>query len=319
MKTCAVSAAVLTLVASVGVVATRSDAAESGPVAVTAPGGNSTAGYPAARQSKGLTCVFMGHSFFYRVANDLDKVAIGSGFTEHRQVVRVAHGIQGTPGWLWDNVGPTEAARRMLTEEKVDVLAISYHGRSADKCRLEDYSRWIDLARQKNPDIMFAIGHSWSGLRGADLTPEQYAAVYAEVGRPIHAMIDRLREKYPDNAIFVIPHGRGVVEMYKLFKEGKLPEIKSMLPEEGDPRSAFFMDTTYHAGPMALAETRLIFMSTIYQTDPRTSTWNSGFEADTILKQIAYDAVREDLYARPVKGTQTATTLDSQPAAATKE
>lgn len=122
-------------------------------------------------RTKGYTCVFMGHSFFYRVAHDLEHVVRGSGFPEHKQVVRAAHGIEGTPGWLWDHVGPKEEVRRMLKEEKVDILAISYHGRSADKCKLEDYSRWIDFAREKNPDIMFAIGLSWPRLE--DRTPEQ--------------------------------------------------------------------------------------------------------------------------------------------------
>jgi hypothetical protein len=256
--------------------------------------------YKPGEKTKGYTCVFMGHSFFYRIAHGFEKVAIGSGFTEHKQVVRVAHGKEGTPGWLWDHVGPKEESRRLLQDEKVDLLAISYHGRSADRCRVEDYSRWIDFARQKNPDIMVAVGLSWTGLY-VD-TPEEYAALYRKAAAPVYPLIDALREKYPQNAIFVIPHGQGVVELYAQYHAGKVSEIKTLLPPGKDP---FFLDTTYHAGPMAQAVTRLVFLATIYETDPRQSAWSSGFQAD--LKQIAYDAVKDEPYARLVKGKQPAT------------
>lgn len=250
-------------------------------------------------KTKGYTCVFMGHSFFYRVAHDFDRVAIGSGFTEHKQLVRVARGLQGTPGWLWKNVGPKEEARRMLREDKVDLLAISYHFASPKQCRVEDYARWIDFARKKNPNIKIAIGISW--LRAGNRSPEKYLAAYNWVARQIYPLIDALRKKYPDNAIFVLPHGRGVIELYARFKAGKLPEIKSLMPPG---KHALFRDKTNHAGPMALVVTRLIFLAAIYETDPRKSQWKTGFKAD--LKQIAYDAVKNERYARHVKGKPTA-------------
>ena len=264
--------------------------------------GETTSNQKPAARTKGYTCVFMGHSFFYRVANDFDQVAIGSGFPDHKQVVRVAHGIEGTPGWLWDHVGPKEEARRMLKEEQVDLLAISYHHRSADRCGVEDYSRWIDFAREKNPDIMIAIGISWTGLPTLDITPEQYSAIYPWVAAPIYKLIDQLREKYLRNVIFAIPHGKGVFALYAGYKAGQIPELKTLLPRGKDSKSALFLDTRYHAGPMALAVTRLIFLATIYETDPRESTWKSGFQAD--LKQIAYQAVQEEPYAQLVKGKQ---------------
>jgi hypothetical protein len=304
MKIRTIHATLVVLVAWICLMPGRSYTAESQPAAAAPP---APAEYPLAPTTKGFTCVFMGHSFFYRVANDLEKVAIGSGFTEHKQVVRVAHGIEGTPGWLWAHVGPKEEARRMLQQEKVHLLAISYHGRSPDQCRIEDYSKWIDLAREKNPDIMFAIGISWAGLYDPNITAEQYAAVYTRVAAPIYTLIDQLREKYPHNAIFAIPHGKGVFELYTRYKAGDLPEIKTLIRSgKGSPNGCFFLDTTYHAGPMALAVTRLIFMATIYQTDPRKSPWPSGFKADAILKQIAYDAVKGEPYARIVKGKQPA-------------
>ncbi len=261
------------------------------------PTSKAATGYPLDPTTKGYTCVFMGHSFFYRVAHDFDRVAIASGFTEHKQLVRVARGLQGTPGWLWKNVGPKEEARRMLAEEKVDVLAISYHFASPDQCRVEDYADWIDFARQKNPNIKIAIGISW--MRAGDRTPEEYLAAYRWVAEKIYPLIDALREKYPDNEIFVLPHGRGVVELHARFKAGRLPEIKSLLPPGKD---TLFTDATNHAGPMALAVTRLIFLAAIYETDPRQSKWETGFKAD--LKQIAYDAVKGERYARHVKGKQ---------------
>ena len=74
----------------------------------------------------------------------------------------------------------------------------------------------------------------------------------------------------------------------------------------------FFRDTTAHAGPMALAVTRLIFLATIYQTDPRNSGWSSGFKSDPILKQIAFDAVKNEPYARMVKGPTTVAPIPAE-------
>ena len=159
----------------------------------------------------------------------------------------------------------------------------------------------MNFAPQKNPNIKIAIGISWH--RAGDRTPEKYLEAYTWVAKQIHPLIDALREKYPDNEIFALPRGRGVIELYTHYKAGKLPEIQFLLPPS---KNTLITDATNHAGPMALAVTRLIFLATIYETDPRQSDWNTGFKAN--LKQIAFDAVTGERYARHVKGKPPAET-----------
>ena len=82
---------------------------------------------PAAPQTKGYTCVFMGHSFFYPIAETFDKVAVANGFPEHAQLLRKAGATKGTPGWLWLNLPKDDAVWTKLANDDVDLLCFPHH------------------------------------------------------------------------------------------------------------------------------------------------------------------------------------------------
>ena len=77
MKICTIHAALAVLAAWIFLMPGRSYAVETQPAAAAPP---APADYPLPPTTKGFTCVFMGHSFFYRIADGLEEVAIGSGF-----------------------------------------------------------------------------------------------------------------------------------------------------------------------------------------------------------------------------------------------
>lgn len=252
-------------------------------------------------KTRGYHCVFMGHSFFYPIAETFGQVAVACGFPEHRQVLRKAGATKGTPGWLWRNVPRDEKVWTTLASEDVDLLCFAHHHVSG--CKLEDYCNWIDYARKRNPEIMVAIAIPWGPLY--DSPPEAFSSFYRnrfEV--PVRELVDTLRQKYPENAIFAIPHGRGVADLYSKYKAGEITEIEQLLQPEGqDEVEAFFTDWGAHIDRMPVVLSQLIWLATIYQMDVRQCPWETGYQVD--LKQMAHDIVSNDPYAKIVKEKQT--------------
>jgi len=242
----------------------------------------------------GYNCVFMGHSFFYPIAETFDKVAVANGFPDHKQLLRKAGATNGTPGWLWQNLPKDDPVWTKLATEDVYLLCFPHHHIAG--CKFEDYCNWIDYARKRNPDIMIAIAIPWGPL--CNVPPAQFSEFYrAQFEIPVHALVDKLRLKYPDNTIFVIPHGKGVADLYTKFKAGEIPEIPQVLPPAGDETAeAFFADTGAHIGRMPRVLSQLIWLAAIYQVDVRKIDWDTGYKFD--LKQMAYDIVHNDPYAQ---------------------
>jgi len=247
--------------------------------------------------TKGYNCVFMGHSFFYPIAETFDKVAIANGFPEHQQLLRKAGATKGTPGWLWQNLPKDDEVWTKLANEDVDLLCFPHHHISG--CRLEDYCNWIDYARKRNPHITIAIAAPWGPL--CNVPPDQFSEFYrTQFEIPVHAIVDELRKRYPDNAIFVIPHGKGVADLYAKFKAGEIPELTQVLPAAGDEAAeSFFADTGAHIGRMPLVLSQLIWLAAIYQVDVRKIDWDTGYKFD--LKTMAYEIVSKDAYAKIVR------------------
>ncbi len=263
----------------------------------TASSGAESQRHQPAEKTKGYRCVFMGHSFFFPIAETFDQVAEACGFPDHKQMLRKAGATKGTPGWLWHNLPRDDEVWTELASEDVDLLCFPHHHVSG--CELEDYCNWIDYARRRNPNIMIAIAIPWGPL--CDVEPEEFSDFYhRRFEIPVRELVDALRKRYPENAIFVIPHGKGVAELYAKFKAGEIPEIKHVVQPAGDDAvEAFFADTSAHIGRMPVVLSQLIWLATIYQVDVRQCQWETGYQVD--LKQMAYDIVRNDPYAKIVK------------------
>lgn len=243
---------------------------------------------------RGYKCVFMGHSFFYPIAENFDKVAVANGFPDHAQLLRKAGATKGTPGWLWENLPKDDPVRTKLATEDVDLLCFPHHHISG--CRLEDYCHWIDYARQRNPRIMIAIAAPWGPLFNVD--PAQFSDFYrTQFEIPVRKLVDELRKRYPDNVVFIIPHGKGVAELYARYKAGEIPEITQVVAAEGgNADAAFFADASAHIGRMPVVLCELIWLAAIYQVDVRKCAWDTGYRAD--LKAMAYEIVSKDPYAQ---------------------
>lgn len=261
--------------------------------ALLPPAANGAASPPAT--TPGYSCVFMGHSFFFPVAEGFSPLARAAGFTNHTQVLLKAGGTNGTPGALWSRTPRSDPVWNTLATKPVDLLAFTYH---FNGCEVEDYARWIDYALPRNPSLRIAIAIPW--INRTDLSPDAFSALCAVVEADVHRIVDALRVRYPGNAVFAIPHGRGVAELYGRFKAGTLPEIQALFPtDQADRTRSFFTDKGGHAGRMPIVLSQLIWLAAIYRVDVRDCAWDTGYKAD--LKTLAREIVEKDPYTRPAK------------------
>ena len=231
----------------------------------------------------GYKCVLMGHSLFAPVAWQLPGHADYCGYLQHEQVVHFAGGIYGAPGWLWDHIGEDESVKAELKEGDNDILGMTAHYIWSE---VEDYQRWIDFAlAYGNTDITVFIMTPWP-LHNEG-TYEEVRADMDYAHETVHSRIDALRALYPDLTFFCIPQGEAMLELWRLFEEGSLPEIDGPYQGADDPPGDYLYADTVHGGTMAMQLSQLIWLASIYKFDVRKYTDPSDFDFD--LAQLAWD------------------------------
>jgi hypothetical protein len=241
--------------------------------------------------TKGYSCVFLGHSFFVPIAQNFGQHPARAGFPEHRQIVVSKGGAEGSPGRLWASLEPDHEARKAIRSGSVDLIGLTCYPDVGSS--LADYQRWIDFAREHNPRTRFFIMIPWP--RYWDRTHAQYEAQWLSFEKAMHGLIDQLRELYPDNEIFCIPEGRWMVELWRLFEKGDLPEVSVLMrPTKQSTEPCLFRDRLGHGGDLPVKAGTLIWLAAIYRVDVRQYAVNTGTRAD--LKGLAWKIVSEDPY-----------------------
>jgi hypothetical protein len=129
---------------------------------------------PVVDSTRGYRCVFMGHSFFCPIAKGLTGHAKRAGFEDHSQLVVMAGGAKGTPGWFWQSKQHRNQIQQSLGTGEVDLVGMTYHPDGG--VAVEDYKRWIDFALKHNPKTSFFLARPWSRQPGRDL--DEYARLW---------------------------------------------------------------------------------------------------------------------------------------------
>lgn len=242
--------------------------------------------------TRGYNCLFMGHSFFAPVANCLPVHTRLAGFTLHKQMVVPVGGIAGTAGELWKSTqGRVAKAKELIQTGKVDIIGLTYHPEAGSSAA--DYGRWVELAVKHNANTAFLIQAPWAFKKNKNLA--EFEKETEKWHEAVHNIIDELRRAYPETRFFCIPQGRWMVELWKLFDAGKIPELTTLVaPRGGDRRAALFGDQLGHAGVLPLRTGALLWLAAIYNFDLDKYEGDVGTEAD--LKSLAQKLVHEDPY-----------------------
>ncbi len=242
--------------------------------------------------NRGYNCLFMGHSFFAPVANYLSTHARLAGFDSHRQMVVPVGGIPGTAGELWKSRQERVVkAKELIQTGNVDIIGLTYHPDGGSG--VADYSHWVELALRYNPNTSFLIQAPWAFKKNKNLA--EFEKETEKWHDAVHKIIDELRQNYPETRFTCIPQGRWMVELWRLFDAGKIPELTVFVAQRGgDRRGALFGDQLGHAGILPLRTGALLWLAVIYNFDLSRYAGEIGTAAD--LKSLAQKLVYEDPY-----------------------
>jgi len=251
--------------------------------------------------TKGYNCLFMGHSFFAPIARSFAEYPARCGFPEHKQTIVAHGGTNGAPGSLWNSQIPDVAqARKLLESGTVDLVGLTcYPGAGSD---ILDYRRWVDLALTNNSKTCFIIQAPWGKYENRTLA--QYEAESEEILNYVHGIIDQLRQAYPQTTFLCIPQGRWITGLWRLYEEGKLPEVSVLKRNNSaDHGPWLFKDDLGHGGDVPVNTGALLWLATIYRVDLNKYQWQTNTQFD--LKKLAQDIVLNDPYCGFGSRTQT--------------
>ena len=104
--------------------------------------------------------------------------------------------------------------------------------------------------------------------------------------------MDLLKTKYPDTTFLMIPQGTWMVELWKLYENKQLPEVKDLV-KRGD---GLFSDQFGHGGSIAVKEGALVWLRILYGIDLTTYDYSTNTKYD--LKALAQKIADEEPHAK---------------------
>ena len=166
-------------------------------------------------QPQGNNLLLIGNSFFKPYAQKLDVLAEEAGLSNHNSTLITRGGDNGRPINFWNDSNSNEHQRikAALDEGNIDFFGMTA-GHDSEN-RTEGHSAWINYALQNNPNITIFIAIpqidyplEWEQRAdefGFDSIEELYESMVNDI---VHkAMIDELRDEFPNTKIFTIPTG----------------------------------------------------------------------------------------------------------------
>ncbi len=245
---------------------------------------------------QGASMLLIGNSFFRPYADHLDTVAADAGFEDHNGIVITRGGDQGHAISFWED---SDSNEHKNIKETLDEGGLEYFGMTighdfenpAD--RIEGHRAWIEYALQNNPDINIFLAiptvdfpEDWE-QRAEDLgyitIQEMYTDFIADI---VHTeMVDQLREEFPLTNIFTVPTGWAAINLAEMQEEGTLLDDITM---SGPKATSIFTDEKGHQGQIVIETGTLVWLSSIYNVDLSTNTYDTGFNTDLhgIAQQI---------------------------------
>ena len=233
----------------------------------------------------GFDSLFIGHSFFRPMAEEMAVLAPLAGFDAHTQEVVFSGGATGSPEGLWLQDTKRATIQAELDEGDIDLFGMTYHPNYPS---LTGYVNWIDYALAANPDTIVFVAIPWI-TNPVNYTAASYAAAL-DVGYPavVHPLIDSLRAEYPDTTIFAIPYGLSAGELYTRYADGELDDVTELVGSNG---SGVFRDGFGHADHILEDLASLVWLQAIYGVD--LAAFDAGYDWTVDLNTIASSILAE--------------------------
>ena len=181
------------------------------------------------RPGTGCECVLIGNSAVRSVATELEAHAVRCGYLHHKPFVAFADNPAVSPQQLWARIGENEGAKAALKGGTTSIFVMAWD----ESCgEADDFRDWIELALACNPGITVCIVAPWPRHRG--MTYTEARRVQNEINARLHATVAELRANYPQLYILCIPQGDGMLELWRLYEEGRLPGVDGVYKTSPD-------------------------------------------------------------------------------------
>ncbi|MEO0589138.1 MAG: hypothetical protein AAFZ11_01110 [Pseudomonadota bacterium] len=248
----------------------------------------------------GANGLYAGHSFYVPVAQAFNVSVQRAVFEDHAFDAVFAAGGAGTAQSLWENEARRAEIEARLATGQVDLFGITV-SQENEADPLEFYELWIDLARQYNPDTAILIGFPYT-LGGAVRDTQTYAEEIASNSESTFAIIEDLREAYPDTSIFYFNYGLALSEMKEDFEAGELEDIVGLVaPSPAQLEGYLFVDGgPSHAGPMAEHVCSLVWAHYLYGADIEELV-DPIYKREDVLR-VAREVIEFNVRFLPVEG-----------------
>ena len=239
---------------------------------------------------EGLTVLYAGHSFGMPFAQNLTKLAEFSGIEDHSQRIVFRGGENGVPQAMWENPIVKSEIKKNLDDGNVDVVILICCSEELIESRGQSDQAIVEIieyALSKNTETKFGLAMPWIDF------PNNYKDVndhrfITDMGYLAYIEFAKsLSKEFNDLEVFTFYHGVAVYELRKMFENGKLQDIKTLI---GPKRTSIFTDQKGHAGDIAKDTGTLIWLKAIYDINPMDIPKIEKYESD--IREIATRALR---------------------------
>lgn len=239
-------------------------------------------------ETSGYNMLLIGNSFFKPYAQKMDELALEAGFVDHNDTIIIRGGAFGQPISFWNDSTSEEhlSIKSILDQGNIDIFGMtSGHDAENPNDRIEGQRAWIEYALQNNPNVTVFIAipqidypDNWDSFAQTNGFNNIYELYDYFVNELVHnTMIEQLRIEFPSTNIFTIPTGWATFKLVQMLEDSLLLDEITM---SGPTASSLVTDERGHQGQIVIETGSLVWLSSIYNVDLSTNTYETGFNTD---------------------------------------
>ncbi|MDA9607330.1 hypothetical protein N9S32_01320 [Candidatus Actinomarina] len=217
---------------------------------------------------KGLTVLYMGHSFGRPFAENLTQLTEFSGIKGHNQRIVTRGGEKGAPQAMWEDKTAKNEIKSNLNDGSVDVVILICCSQELYESNGQSDQSIVEImeyALSKNPNTRFGLSMPWADFPN-DYNDASEHRLSIDAAYPRYQQFAKiLTGLFKDVDIFTFYHGAAIYELRDLFEKDMLQDIENLI---GPRRNSIFNDEKGHAGLLAIDTGTLIWINAIYGVNP---------------------------------------------------
>ena len=236
----------------------------------------------------GTDTLFIGHSYFIRVAQAFNEIAEAGNFPDHTYQEEFRGGDQGSPEALYLHQPSRDRIEDILDTREIDLFAMTVHHEQSEGTYY--YEEWINYALAQNPDTKILLAAPWE-TNGPLKELNEFREGNTAFADDFHLLVQELREIYAGRTeIYYIGYANVMAELWEQFDAGELEAVtyfdaqtqcEIVANENDDPDPAetcrersnrepyaddsLFIDHFGHSGPVGYHTAAMVWFYFLYE------------------------------------------------------